>query len=425
MNDRLKRTMGRATRKPHIFVNAITLGDALDASGIRFRYNLRADKPEVVMPGETDWRPFNNDRIKAVTQEIVRASCYDAKHEGEQKGLDYGTRWGKAQAYLSYHRETDPFLEYLEGLEWDGAARLDNWMRDAGFVFTEGYDADVLAWGQRYILMGAVARTYAPGCKLDVIPVIASNGGGLGKSTVLSGLFSKENMEYFTDGFNFGRNKKDMLEATLGRVMVEVAEMAGLLESAGGKTVAGDAVKAYISRTNDNDVRLAYRRDAEDRKRRYIFVATSDKLDALPNEHNLRRWVVLPLAAGDPELMNAYMPQHRDQLWAEAVVRIKSGEEARLPPALEERQSELNEQHREVDDNESEIERWANIGSGGEPFTLFELAKGAGILDENDAAGKLSREMALRLGKHLRRIGYQSKSVRINGEVCKRWRKNP
>ena len=98
--------------------------------------------------------------------------------------------WTRAIHFVYGENEVDPFREWLEQLpEWDGVPRLDNWLQQSGFVFSADAHPELMAWAQRYILLGSITRTYRPGYKLDVSPVLSSTKGGLGKSMVLRELF--------------------------------------------------------------------------------------------------------------------------------------------------------------------------------------------------------------------------------------------
>ena len=51
------------------------------------------------------------------------------------------------------------------------------------------------------------------------------------------------------------------------------------------------SLKAFLSRTDDGAVRLAYRGDPELMLRRAVIVGAADRNDPLPNDPNLRRCV--------------------------------------------------------------------------------------------------------------------------------------
>ena len=120
--------------------------------------------------------------------------------------------------------------------------------------------------------------------------------------------------DLFSDSLNFLADAKTRVEALQGRVIVEASEMAGATRA----EVA--SMKAFLSRTDDGSVRLAYRRDPELMLRRCVIVGTADHDSPLPNDRNLRRFAPVTLKGGQPAHVYAYLEDNRAQLWTEAVM---------------------------------------------------------------------------------------------------------
>ena len=121
-----------------------------------------------------------------------------------------------------------------------------------------------------FIFLGAVWRAYQPGVKLDEMPILIGRGG-IGKSTALRYIFPPELRELFTDGLHLAAQPKERVEAMQGKAVVEAAEMQG------ARRADLESLKAFLSRTDDGSVRLAYRRDPEPMPRRSIIVGTADR----------------------------------------------------------------------------------------------------------------------------------------------------
>ena len=98
---------------------------------------------------------------------------------------------------------------------------------------------------------------------------------GVGKSTALRCLLPPEHPEWFSDGLRLSADDKVRAEALQGRVIVEAAEMAGSTRA------ERESLKAFLSRTDDGSVRLAFRRNPETLLRRCVIAGTSNE-SALP-----------------------------------------------------------------------------------------------------------------------------------------------
>ena len=246
-------------------------------------------------------------------------------------------------------------------------------------MFTIDNPNGLVAWTSRFILLGAVKRTFEPGSKLDEMPVLIGKGG-IGKSTALRYLLPQDMPGLFSDALNLAGTPQERAESMQGRVIVEASELAGA-------TRADNAsLKTFLSRTDDGNVRLAYRRDPELMLRRAIIVGTSDVLSPLPNDRNLRRWAPVYLTGGDPTKLRVYLDANRDQLWAEAVSMYRSGTEARLPDKLIPAQVKATSEARSRDVVlEDAVEDFIALRNA--PFTMQHLAVSIKLVD----AGKGSR----------------------------------
>ena len=66
----------------------------------------------------------------------------------------------------------DPFIvDFLDHLStWDGVPRLDFYLDD---LFSAGKN-ELVQWAGHVLMLGAIARAYTPGEKLDEIPVFVA-----------------------------------------------------------------------------------------------------------------------------------------------------------------------------------------------------------------------------------------------------------
>ena len=323
----------------------------------------------------------------------------------ESAPLTFGRdAWADTFNSYLYDREVDPFAEWLDALpRWDGVDRLNGWL---GRVFTINDPNGLVEWTSRFICLGAVTRAYAPGSKMDEMPVLVGRGG-IGKSTALRYILPPNQPGLFSDGLHLAGSPQERAEALQGRVIVEASELAGVSRA----DIA--SLKAFLSRTDDGAVRLAYRRDPELMLRRCIIVGTSDVESPLPNDRNLRRWVPIYLDGGNPGALRTYLDANRVHLWAEAVYLYRQGAEARLPDTLVTEQVAATSRARSRDVViEDAVE--AYVANQTDGFTLAHLAESIGMIDHKKGSRLGMREQH-RLGNVLDSMGFSKTQQRVGG----------
>ena len=146
-----------------------SLESALSQLGIDVQYNLRTSSHEWNRGG--GWAPAN-DRVDDDIRELIAASFKIAHNE--RPALYGRERWVTSLNSILHGREVDPFRTWIEALPaWDKVERLSTWL---GRAFRTNDDA-LSRWCSRYVFLGAVERTYKPGSKLDVLPVLGGAAG--------------------------------------------------------------------------------------------------------------------------------------------------------------------------------------------------------------------------------------------------------
>lgn len=217
----------------------------------------------------------------------------------------------RAARRAPYH----PLRDYLRGLEWDGVGRLD-WL----FVdyFECGDDDYTRAVGPMFTL-GAVARAFRPGCKVDTMPIVEGEQG-IRKS---SGLRALCGPQFFIDSLS-DLSGKDAIIQLQGSWIAEIGELAAMSR---GQV---DHVKMVLSRQED-EIRLPYGTRPVRLPRATVFVGTVNPEDGyLTDRTGNRRFYPLRAEAVDIEAIE----RDRDQLWAEAVHRFDAGEPWHPSPEL-------------------------------------------------------------------------------------------
>ena len=410
------------------------LAAALEALGVEVRFNLRAMRHEFREAGG-EWRESNDRREARLQEDIAAKFTTGEKHAPLRFGCE---TWARSLNALLEKREADPFVDWLESLPaWDRTLRLYGWLST---VFDANPECLLTAWAGQFLFLGAVTRAYEPGTKIDEMPVLIGPQG-CGKSTALRLALPPERPEWFADGLHLAADPKARAEALQGRVIVEAAEMAGSTRA------ELESLKAFLSRTDDGSVRLAYRRNPETMLRRCVVVGTTNDSHCLPNDPTgNRRFVPIHVAAKKPtqcaecgddrlgdgecavcgcssplavEALRRYLDEHREQLWAEAVKLYRAGVEARLPDALSETQAMATEEARRRDDLlEDALARW--LPNAPRTFTLADAATGCGLADP-DRVTRLPMRDQRRLGAALRAEGFTRRREREGGQRRTHW----
>ena len=250
---------------------------------------------------------------------------------------EYGYNIGKEAAIDAFRRaalanQFNPVEEYLEHISAsDAIAPVDLERVATEYLGTTDplYDSMLTA-----TLVGAVARTFEPGCKFDTCLVL-KGGQGVGKSSFVKVLASPDWLNDTTQP-----KEKETLQAIHSCWVMELAE----LDSLTSKKEAG-AVKALLSSSVDK-YQLPYGRAIEERPRRSIMIGTCNRHDFLTDETGSRRFWVIDLhhnfAAGNVIDVDRVV-RDRDRIWKAAVLAYRSGRARWL---TQEAQSESNRRNR-------------------------------------------------------------------------------
>lgn len=212
-----------------------------------------------------------------------------------------------AMSLAAKQRRFDPVAEYLKSLTWDGVPRLDNMAVSHFGAADTPYARTVVAkW-----MLSAVARVRTPGCQADHVLVLEGDQG-LRKSSALRILAGDE---HFSDNLPADVASKDAADHLSTAWIVEISELAALKRS------EVEDVKSFVTRREDR-FRPAYGRRTVNRPRRSIFAATTNDDQYLKDLTGNRRWWGLACGFIDLEAIK----RDRDQLWAEALARVRAGE---------------------------------------------------------------------------------------------------
>ena len=241
-------------------------------------------------------RPVRDTDVSSLQEHLQRAGMpkvgKDATHQAvDQRALE-----------RSFH----PVCRYLQGLSWDGVARLDHWVVNYLGAEATQYVSRV----GRMFLIAMVARVLQPGCKADHM-IVFEGDQGVGKSTACRELAG----EWFSDSLPDIRDK-DGAQHIRGKWLVEIAELAAI-----GKAEA-ETLKSFISRQVER-YRPSYGRKEVIEPRQCVFVGTTNRSVYLRDETGARRF--WPIKVNKVDV--AGLRKARDQLFAEAVSAYNAGEQ--------------------------------------------------------------------------------------------------
>lgn len=238
-----------------------------------------------------------------------------------------------------------PIRDKLDGLEWDELERVETFFID----YFGAEDTPYVRAVTRKMFAAAVARIYEPGTKFDHVVVLVGKQGS-GKSMTIQKLAYKR---WFNDLATF--KDRPAVEAILGSWLIEIGEMTALRKS------EADEQKQFITKVADKQ-RMAYGRTTEWFPRQCIFIGTINESSFLKDMTGNRRWWPIDCHEDCRKLDPAEMLDDAevDQIWAEAVRIYRAGEKLYLEPEIEEMARDVQEEHREVSFEESQILEFVN-----------------------------------------------------------------
>jgi hypothetical protein len=287
-----------------------------------------------------------------------------------------------------------PVRQYLEPLVWDQVPRIDTWLiTSAGAI-----DTPLTRAISSIMLIAAVRRVKHPGCKFDEM-VVWESPQGMNKSTAVQALCP--NVKWFSDDLRLNIHSKELIEATLGKWIIEASDLAGK------RKAEIDQLKSVMSRQIDGPARMAYAHMPVTRPRQFIWIGTTNNSEYLNDTTGGRRF--WPLVVNRFDI--AWIVQHRDQLWAEACAREAKGESIRLPEELWGDAAVEQEKRQTVDPWEPILHKLLVAtpprGDGKVRIATSQLWEAIGVMMERrDSFG------SKRLAAIMQRFGYKGTHVR-------------
>lgn len=279
-----------------------------------------------------------------------------------------------------------PFRDWLDSLRWDGAPRLGSWLSVYLGVESSPYASSVGRWW----LCSAVARTYQPGCKADLV-LILEGAQGVGKSSALRLLAGSR---WFSDTpIDIG--SKDAYLALQGRTIVELAELDSF------KRADADRAKSFFSSPSDQ-FRPPYGKRTITVQRSCVFAGTVNHSSYLTDDTGNRRFLPVRCQRIDIPALS----RDRDQLWAEAVASFRAG--ARWWPETAEDTALCQAQQAPREQGDAWTDIIARYLDGREQVAVANIMKDALGMD----VARFDRGSQMRVSRILGAAGWTRRQVR-------------
>jgi predicted P-loop ATPase len=351
-------------------------------------------------------RPLIDSDVTRIGAWLVAQACLGWQLQPQPSQIE------RAIAAACERNRVDAVKSYLLGLTWDKTPRLDTMGPTYFGTDDNAYTRTVFAkW-----MLSAVARVRQPGCQVDHVLVLEGEQG-IGKSTALKRLAGSD--ENFSDSLP-DISTKDALEHCVGPWIIELAELDHMRRS------EVNTLKAFISMKAPR-FRHAYGHRTTEHPRRCVFAATTNEGGSggyLTDPTGGRRFWPVACRKADSD----GLAKDRDQLWAEALHRVRAGEAWHITdPGVHAEAREEQAARRQVD---PWLELIAPFLRGRKIVTIGEVLDHLGFgPDENVPSGfgsyqrapvkkgwKYDQRSSNRAAAIMRELGWTRRQLRVDGE---------
>lgn len=351
----------------------------------RLYYDEFLDRVMIANSPVREWNDRDDSRVTLYMQEMVGMRTISSNLVNE------------AVKIVADERTRHCIKDWLYPVKFDGKSRID-------YAFETYWNADVVTQPIDHVraasanfFKGMIARIEKPGCKLDNM-VVFEGGTGHRKSTALEVVGG----DWYASARGSAQ-EKDFLQSLPGKMIMEIAEMHTFSRA----EIA--CVKGLMS-TRIDRYRPSYGRSARDYPRQSIFAGTTNKYDWGDDETGLRRF--WPIRCGKIDIESLRVD--RNQLFAEALVRVKSGESWwEMPDSTLTVQAERQIEHPWM----PKVEEWLSNPELNEITATDLLVNGVG--KDHDKLTKADKSEAVRM---LTLLGWTIHVLRNGtGKQRKRW----
>jgi len=304
---------------------------------------------------------------------------------------------------VSKNKTVHPVRTYFDGLLWDGTARLDDWILK--YCNPQGGNPDYLRKVAACFLLAAVKRIYFPATFHKQVLVL-EGAQDIGKSTLLRELATFNGVEYFSDKISFKHIGNPYLCAYLAGILIlEFAELRGF------QAQDQNIIKAFITQTDD-EMQPKHKMRVVRYPRQFVMAATVNNSQYLVDATGgVRFW---PVHCGKIDIHGINLV--KQQLWAEAVHRIKRGEEHWIKDDDPVYNTMKLEQAQRFEGNVW-LEPIRTYLDGAEQADVDDILKNGLFVPVERWSNKYKEQVR----ECLRELGYDNKPKRVNGKVVRVW----
>lgn len=324
--------------------------------------------------------------------ELSKLVGYDNWHSSDEGVFKLLLNLAKENSFCPFQE----YLEEVEKLEHDHTY-LDT-LAQTVYGTTDPLQNEYL----KRTLIGAVRRTYEPGCPHPYVLILYSKSRW-SKSHSIAALFGDE----YTGAGLISMDDKDSIMTLNKSIVHELPEVDKIFNQKDSSTM-----KSFITITTDT-YRPPYGRAVIQNKRRTILIGTTNHNDFLNDETGNKRYLILELGH---EANTDYLYGCRDAIWAAAMDGYRKGISNELPNETMQNSEERNKDFLFEDVWTDAIVRYT---AGLSMVATEELLTQALKID----IGRITKVEQNRVAKTMRTLGWEYKLVKISGQVCRRWRK--
>lgn len=331
---------------------------------------------------------------KWVDEDTYRLTMHLQRHYGMSRLTDAIVR--RAITVLSGRSTKNEPKDWMESLTWDGTPRIENFLTTHLGAQASAYTISA----SKNFWISIIARIYDPGCIMRTM-IVLQGKQWTGKSTafsIIGGKWYAEVLESI-DSNNF-------LQSLQGKLLLEFADMSGLDRSDLNR------IKQVISCRVDS-FRAPYDRSPQDHPRQCVLVSTTNEGHFLRDDTGGTRFWPVEIGRIDHNLII----RDRDQLFAEAVARYKTGENWHIMPTEE--TEAVQEAYRQSDEWETEIYEWIKNNPYRTEFSVREI----GCECLKISIDRLDKGSQIRIARNLKRIGCERFQNFTDGKNIKLWRR--